>query len=198
MGKGPQKPEEIDEHNVPTEPLEMPPLYDQTQPALPPTQPLAPLAPLRLPAPEDDRTMPAAYPYRQSGQQAYPVLPAYPVQRPVSPERAGKQSKKTRAVRQRQSVIPVSVGMLFVILQVLLLIRFGLRLVNIPVYQSSWVDLLYALTDIFVQPFHALWQQIALPPLPANIEVYTLAAILAYGLFSRLLVRGLKIIERQR
>ncbi|HLG77462.1 MAG TPA: hypothetical protein VKX46_13685, partial [Ktedonobacteraceae bacterium] len=106
--------------------------------------------------------------------------------------------KKARAVRQHQSVIPVSVGMLFVILQVLLLIRFGLRLVNIPVTQSSWVGLLYALTDIFVQPFHALWQQIALPPLPANIEVYTLVAILAYGLFSRLLVRGLKIIERQR
>jgi hypothetical protein len=97
---------------------------------------------------------------------------------------------------QRQGSIlralPILVGLCFVSLQFLLLIRFVLKLFDVLTNQG-WVGGIYGITDLFVVPFALLWQQIA-PNTPAQIEVYTLVAVLGYGIISRIVVRSLKLI----
>lgn len=97
---------------------------------------------------------------------------------------------------QRQDSVlrafPILVGSCFVSLQFLLLIRFVLKLFDVMTNQG-WVGGIYGITDLFVVPFALLWQQIA-PNTPAQIEVYTLVAVLGYGIISRIVVRSLKLI----
>jgi len=53
------------------------------------------------------------------------------------------------------------------------------------------VGTIYTFSSIFVLPFRLILQSFA-PALPSSIELYTLLAILIYGLLSRILVRFLK------
>jgi hypothetical protein len=98
--------------------------------------------------------------------------------------------------QQRQGsipgAIPVLVGLCFVSLQFLLLIRFVLKLFDVMTNQG-WVGGIYGITDFFVLPFALFWQQIPLNT-PAQIEVYTLVAVVGYGIISRIVVRSLKLI----
>ncbi len=198
--------EEIDDHDQPTEPMPrfVIPSYplagvngyytpEQTIPVSQSyAQPGGQYAPGFVPAPYQGQYMPGfapvasvqpgAYPPQAGNYPYLPQNPAYPAQ-PASSEKVQR--------KQRYSPIPALVGMGFVLLQLLLLTRIAVRLVNLSA-ALPWVSVLYALTTVFVMPFQALLQQFSLT-FPANVEVYTLLAVLAYGLLSRLLVRSLRL-----
>lgn len=169
--------EEIDEHDQPTEPM-MPVV-------------IAPFAPTQI----NGTVQPPAYPYlppapvkkkKQNGYRpaggAAPSLPA-PTS-PVYPVLPAKQAQS------KQNPIPALVGLFFVVVQLLLLLRFMLKLLNVS-GNAKWLTLVYDVSDLFVFPFRVLLQNTALS-VPISVEVYTLLAILVYGLFSRILVRFLK------
>jgi hypothetical protein len=88
------------------------------------------------------------------------------------------------------------VGVFFVAVQFLLLISFIARLMSLSSYQQ-WLQGIYGVSSIFLLPFRLLFEHITLPfSLTVGVEVYTLLAILVYGLLSRLLVRLLKVLLR--
>ena len=203
--------EEIDQHEAPTEPM---------MPIFPPTSHSAATVPNGEPTVEGyDIPMPTPherpFPYQhvpQAGPAAsgssqtpvYPVLPAAPQhvrkgKRPAGgavpnyPVGAATPATKTR-YRQRPSAWPTVVGVFFVLVQLLLLVRFVLRLLNVS-GSILWVGLIYATSGAFVFPFRLLFQNMNIP-IPNALEIYTLIAILVYGLFSRLVVRLLKAILR--
>jgi hypothetical protein len=88
----------------------------------------------------------------------------------------------------------VFVGLFFVAVQLLLLVYFALQLIALP-GKTPWVGLIYTTGSLFLLPFRLLMQNVAVP---IPVEVYTLLAILIYGLLSRILVRFLKILLRSR
>jgi hypothetical protein len=204
---------ESDEHNAPTEPLKLfhPPvdsagvageMWMEVGPngALPaptpvehpfprlnivPTgpyyqSPAAPVYPVLPPVPASHK--------RKKGQLppegAYPIYPFYPPQ-PVQPAAPPIQHR-------RHSAIPSLVGLFLVAVQFLLLLRLLLKLINIQ-GNADWVAMVYTISSIFVLPIRLIFQHITLPfPLP--LELYTLIAVFAYGLLSRILVRILRAI----
>lgn len=162
--------DQIDEHDQPTEPM-LPVVIAPFTPtrangnAQPPAYPYLP------PAPVKNTSAPPA------GSLVYPILPTRPTQHP--------QPK-----RPKVSPVPALVGFFFVLVQLLLLVRFLLKLLNVS-SNALPVSVIYDVSGLFVFPFRLLLQSIAIA-LPVSIEVYTLLAILVYGLFSRILVRFLK------
>jgi hypothetical protein len=97
-------------------------------------------------------------------------------------------------VQPRRSPVPTAVGVCFVVVQVLLLARVLLLLFNVNNI-AVWVRVFYNLSSIFIWPFRLLLDHIqALTPLRPELVNYVapLAAILIYGLISRILVRFLK------
>ena len=206
--------EDIDQHEAPTEPM-MPifPPSSYSAPTVPGAEPTVEGYGIPMPTPHE-----RPFPY-QNVQQArsggagspqtpvYPVLPSPPQHAkkgkrpaggatpdyPVYPVRVTTPPAKTRPQR-RPSSLPTVVGVFFVLVQLLLLVRFVLRLLNIS-GSILWVGLIYGTSGIFVLPFRLLFQSINVP-IPNALEIYTLIAILVYGLFSRLLVRLLKALLR--
>jgi hypothetical protein len=194
--------EEIDEHDQPTEPI---PRFDL--PSFTPTIGSCVSSP-------DQKTIPRPQPYARPFPQqppqypvrsgTYPYLPPAPnIQkrgRPaggVPPTQSVPTCEPARPARvRRRSAIPLLVGLFFVAVQCLLLMRFILKIVNLVISQS-WFSIVYALSEVFVLPFRALWQQVPLQ-IPSSLEIYTLLAILVYGLFSRILVRILKAVFNSR
>ncbi len=145
-------------------------------------------------------TMPFASPYAGGQQPAYPMYPpayGYGARAPggtpgAYPGADARGARKTTA-RTRRSSLPVLVGLFFVLVQLLLLARFILILLGFSA-DTEWVGIIYTFSSLFALPFRILQQHFT-PPLPAfpgSIELFTLLAILAYGLFSRILVRLLK------
>lgn len=210
---------DMDEHNQPTEPLQrivlpafLPPPVQagplpeeptignlQAQDAQEPTTPLPALyanAPTLPPQPVYNPTVQAA---------AYPVLPPLPTRpekarrdRPAGgadkAEETPGQEKKTQS---RRSGVPIFVGLCFVAVQLLLLLRFVLSFLPLSA-NSGWGDSIttvYTISDAFLLPFRLVFQQITLP-MSASTELYTLLAILVYGLISRIIVRLLKMLLR--
>ncbi len=206
----------IDEHDAPTEP--MMPIYPSpsafTVPNNTPTvdgQGFPMPIPLERPFPYQDMPQNVAPSPFGPAAPVYPVLPQapknakkgkrpaggaipdYPVQPPgiAGVEAANKPVAKTQ---HRPGAFPALVGLFFVLVQLLLLVRFVLRLLsfsgNVP-----WTGIIYAISGIFVLPFRLLLENINVP-IPNSLEIYTLIAILVYGLLSRLIVRLLKVILR--
>jgi hypothetical protein len=186
----------IDEHNEPTEPL---PLVDML-----PTVPI-----------QQDKTLPApsptpadqAAPYQPgqpqqlapSPQQPYPYVPPPTTQQGPAQENGEKikslnPGKQTRS--SRRSLKPLLPGFFFIAIQTLLLLRFFLKITGLMADQW-WVGVVMGVSEVFVSPFRALWLQVSLQ-LPAQVEVYTLLAVIVYGLISRLLVRLLKTILKSQ
>jgi hypothetical protein len=184
--------EEIDEHNQPTEPM-MPVVIAPFAPtqvngiAQPPAYPYLPPAPVKKKKHDGQRPAggAAAAPL-PSPSQTSPTYPVYP----VLPAKAAKQ------VQHRQNPLPALVGVFFVGVQLLLLVRFMLKLLSVT-GNAKWLSLVYDVSDFFVFPFRLLLQNTALS-LSVSVEVYTLLAILVYGLFSRILVRFLKALLNSR
>jgi len=175
------KAEEIDEHDLPTEPIPHPPPQPQAYPS---PHPYVPGLQTQQ-APGNN----AVYPY-------LPPAPARPRGKggrigntvPVQPARQGN------AARTRRSPIPRLVGLCFVVIQLLLLAHFVLKLINVPA-DVFWAGVVYETGDIFLLPFQFITQKIPLS-IPANLEVLALLAIVVYGLLSRLLVHLLKALLR--
>ncbi len=158
--------QDFDEHNAPTEPLNpFPP--SPAYPYLPPSSVSAKNKKGRRPIGS-----------------AQPAFPDYPVALP-------KPVNKNRA---KSSAIPLFVGIFFVTVQLLLLVRFFLKLFESR-SNEPWIALIYTISNIFALPFRLILQNFPLP-IPASLELYTLLAILVYGILSRILVRILKAILR--
>ena len=142
------------------------------------------------------------FPYRRATIKALPAPPlkgrppggAVPV-RPgnaVGPARSGRASR----VQPRRSSFPALVGFFLVIVQLLLLVRFVLKFVGAPA-DTLWVSTIYTISGVFVLPLRLLFELVVLPIHP-DVELYTLLAILVYGLLSRILVRFLKALLHSR
>ena len=129
-----------------------------------------------------------------------PHTSTYPRVWPVTGTNRNGQPLQPAQIQPRPSSLPVIVAIVFVAVQLLLLIRFVLQLFISP-GNTLWVNLIYALSSIFILPFRLLLQSIALP-IPLGTELLNplaiLLAILIYGLFSRLLVRFLKALLNSR
>ena len=180
----------MDKHNEPTEPLpdfdDLPTTPAQNNLVLPAPHPSGqpfPQQHIQIPG-QPSSTQPA---------QAYPYLPPTVQQGPqqengekVRPTRSGKQKATTRSLK------PLLPGLFFVALQLTLLLRFILKITGLMADQS-WVGGVFSISEVFVLPFRVLWLQVPLQ-LPAQVELYTLLAVVVYGLISRLLVRLLKLL----
>jgi hypothetical protein len=187
----------IDEHDEPTEPLplvEMLPTVpipqDKTIPAPQPAAPAAPPPPVQA-----NPAQPT--PLTPSPPQPYPYVPPPPPSQQGPAQENGEKIKPTnpgKQTRNRRSLKPLLPGFFFITVQMLLLLRFFLKITGLMADQW-WVGVVMGVSEVFVSPFRALWLQVSLQ-LPAQLEVYTLLAIVVYGLISRLLVRLLKIILR--
>ena len=192
-----------DEHDAPTEPLmpiilspysasmaeEMIPTPTPQERPFPTQQPLShPFFP--------DRPVQAYGPVQPS---VYPVLPPSPTYngRPVGVATPGSyRASPGKPAQARRSSLPLFVGVFFVGVQLLLLVRFMLKLIGFG-NDIAWVGVMYTTSDVFVLPCRLLLQNIAIP-IPSAFEICTLLAILMYGLLSRLLVRFLKAVLRSR
>lgn len=189
-----------DDYDAPTEPVEgvLWPPYANSPSAggdpfiIPAAQPDA------RPIPQDASPV-YGYPPQQAPQPAqYPVLPPPPLKNYYGqpPGGAAPLSQPVYPRRRHRSIIPGLVGLFFLLVQLTLLVRVVCMLFNVQ-NTTLWLTLLFATSDLFVQP--ARW-------LAANINVSILAgtqllvflefllAALAYGILSRLLVRFLKVL----
>ncbi len=193
----------IDEHDEPTEPMRSVDIA-----AFVPTLPNAVVSPdeADVPAPKSS-TQPFPHHYAQPASSiqggfqntpplstSYPVLPAKPsIARDNSPmvltppETANRSSQRERV---RGNMVPITGGMCFVALQTLLLFRILLKVLSISA-DNGWVGAIYEVSNVFVLPFRALFLQLAIPQF-FTVELYTLLAILAYGVVSRIVVHTLK------
>lgn len=185
----------IDEHDEPTEPLPLvdtlriaPPQQGLTLPAPPPDKQATPNQPGQA-APTQQPSPPQPYPYVPSP----PATQQGPAQENGEKIKSGGPDKQTRG-SGRSSLKPLLPGFFFIAVQLLLLLRFFLKITGLMADQW-WVGVIMGVSEVFVSPFRALLLQVSLQ-LPAQVEVYTLLAVLVYGLISRLLVRLLKIILR--
>ena len=91
-------------------------------------------------------------------------------------------------------MLPLAVGMCFVLMQMLLLVRFSLKLFDIS-SDIVWVGAVYGVSNVLVLPFRALFLQLGIPQF-FTIETYTLLAIFVYGIVSRILVHTLKVLMK--
>src|SRR5712691_3233909 len=207
MGRQPHRDRPLDdqdEHNAPTEPLPplilpsfLPPESPNEYQTIPAPQPDERPFPLQDRNPAQVRGLPPHPPESP----VYPYLPPAPAVGkgdrpaggavPVSPVGA-----RTFQGRRRRSALPFLVHLFFIAVEWLLLARFVLKMINLP-STTSWVGLIYDTSNVFVQPFRQLLQGVTFP-LPASIEVYTLLALIAYWIFSRILVPLLKALLRSR
>lgn len=192
-----------------------------------PTEPLPDISAMFLPIPDQngfllgDRTIPGTFSPHPEPQHFLPTHPytsaseiekcqySYvPGTSPVVPGKnygvpstdgvqnfGGTKLQYTR----RKTFLSTCVGLFFVCVQLLLVVRFVVRLLNLPI-DITWVGIVTDVSEIFVLPFRLLWFQF--PSIDilflATIEVYTLVAILIYGMFSRLLVHILKLMLNGR
>ncbi|GCE25324.1 hypothetical protein KDA_08080 [Dictyobacter alpinus] len=182
------KPEKIDEHDLPTEPL---PDLVFAQPDQPDRD--------KLP----DQHTTVSIPSSTNNPAFYPALPGMSTGGGALQVEAGKIKGPGSLFRQLRMwpqllpmfalrLLPLGVGLCFVGLQLLLLLRFGLKIWS-PTQETTWMNAVYVSSDLALLPFHLL-----LPPLQqevfTRIEPYTLLAVIIYGLCSRMFVHLLKII----
>ncbi len=181
----------VDEHDAPTEPL--PPV--DTLPIVPPQQSLT------LPAPPPADQLAAYQPGQAlagppSPPRPYPYVPPPPATTQQGPAQEDGEKIKAAGIGKRmsgrRSLKPLIPGFFFIAIQLLLLLRFCLKITGLMADQG-WVGVVMGVSEVFVSPFRALLLQVSLQ-LPAQVEIYTLLAIVVYGLISRLLVHLLKMI----
>jgi hypothetical protein len=200
-----QRNNKIDEHDEPTEPVQRPPTWMKPTEALqqpqmmPPAggsvqgrgswQPVQPYQP--------SQGYPPAWQAPGQGQ-GYPYHQGQPgQQRPVGdiPAEEGVQERAPQRLRMGRRLVPMLVGLFFVIVQFLLLARFALKLMGME-GSSIWTELIISVSGLFVAPFAYVWTYVPIQ-LSTSVEVYTLVAVLGYGIFSRIVVRILKFALRK-
>jgi len=196
MGKqrAQNKPFQLSDYDEPTEPLEPLTLPVYSNPAYAgnnafPVTPTVPVAPIHLP-PVVQAAQPV-YPYHQPSQAMYPALPSAPLRKyrgqPPGGTSAGDEPWPVR--KRRRSALPGWVQFGSIIVQLILLARVVCLLFDVQ-NTTLWLTLLYAAGDSLVLPVRWLAANINLSVFagtPFLIYLEFLVAILAYGLFSRLL-----------
>jgi len=182
-----QTPFKADDYNQPTEPLEQTylPSY-MTAPGVAGVPPETLTTPM-----SEDR--PAGYPYQQSPA-VYPLLPQAPFKRyrGVPPGGATRASRSARRIRR--SPIPGLVRFFLFLVQLVLVVRIVCVVFGVQT-TTAWLTLLVATSDLCILPVRWLAANINLSVLAGTellIVLELLVALLAYGIFSRLLVRLLK------
>jgi hypothetical protein len=210
--------EEIDEHDMPTEPIPYEPVPPSaptvSEGAISPYDEVVPVPPpLEQPFPRQYiPVMPSqAAPAYVPGGGVYPVLPAPPAQQQ---RRKGKRStggtiggemgqsqppnnaQSMRASQSRHSSVPTLVKLFFIAVRLLLAVQLVLTILRWP-DNALWVSIVYALSPVFIWPVSILIAQIHLP-FTLWQEIYTLLAIVFYSVLSRILVGFLKAIKRYR
>jgi hypothetical protein len=204
--------EEIDEHDMPTEPIS----YEAVSPSAPTVSQGA--------NPSYHEMVPTPQPLEQPfPRQQVPFMPAqmiaqpggvYPIFPPagVAPEqKKGKRSSGAtpdsemglppkNAHTTRRSSAPALVRLFFIAVRLLLLVQFVLTILHSLLHwqdNALWVSVVYILSPVFIWPVRILIQQI---PLPFSLwpELYILLAIIFYSILSRILVRLTKLITRYR
>ena len=197
---------EIDAHDEPTEPMRradvaafIPSLNDEDVPS--PKSSTHPFPHQYVQQPLVIPNRPAYIPPTNVGS-SYPFLPPKPNvqggQRPAGGVSSQGESLPTPKLGQNagRKLVAMSVGVCFVAIQMLLLVRFILKLLQSSA-DNSWVGVIYDISNVFVLPFRLLFLQYSVP-LFGTLEVYTLLAILIYGVVSRILVRILKLVLKTR
>lgn len=205
--------EDFDEHDSPTEPMSAVILSPYAVPSSLPGSGngLGAYGTPTIPAPQ-----PPEAPFPRNGQSVvpfaplseapgvYPVLPASPLKsgngRP--PGGAGFTGEKRRPVgaQSHSSSIPIVVGALFVVAQLVLLVRVVLLLFGVPA-SNILVELVYAGGTLLAWPLRLLLEHL---PFAAQIGadligyLAALMAILVYGVLARVLVRFLKALLNSR
>lgn len=181
----------VDEHDQPTEPMAQVILSPFPKQRAGSMQPAGPFN--RLPeAPPVYPVLPPAPAISQDGRPPGGVAPVQPATAPMG-------AIHTIPAEPRWSSIPIFVGVLFVAIQLLLLVRVILLLFGQPA-SVLWVGLIYGVSSVFAWPFHLGLEQIHLSLLAPGLLNYlaALLAILIYGLLSRFLVRFLKALLNSR
>lgn len=191
--------EEIDGHNQATEPFDFgvsPYAPTVTGDRVAPETP-----PIAMVRPTPQQLMPTQPPLIG----AYPFLPPAPVQQNgkaasrvdgVAPSQGGNVRASGSTGRKVRKVFPALVGLCFVVVQVLLLVSFGLKMVG-QWDNTLWANVLYVISDIFIWPVQMLVHQLPLP-FSISAQIVTLATILLYGVISRIVVRCLKLLLHAR
>ncbi len=168
-----------------------------------------------IPAPQLDER-----PFPKSGAPPVDVFsqppatpPVYPVLPPASPEsRNGrppggalpyKHPGKLEAMVRRQprrSIFPEMVGLFFLAVELLLLLRLVFLLFGVSA-SNVWVALVYTISTFFLLPFSLLLENVKIPLL-SGTELYSdlliVFALFVYGLLSRILVRFFKALLNSR
>lgn len=200
---------EIDEHDLPTEPMQYSPQEPtmpagtgrQTQLVLPPipeepkvVAPIKPWWEKNRPVPEEPRV-------------AAPEKPRWEKNRPAQEEQAkerksgqpeGRPTRTNRATprgRRRPSVLPSLVRSFGFIAQLILAARIVVDIMQ-AVQQlpnnADWARIVTVLSDLLMQPLYFLVRQIQLS-FTINEYVYILLAILFYGILTRIVAGFLKV-----
>ncbi len=202
-----------DEHESPTEPMSAIILSPYAIPSSLPTggNGLEAYGVPTVPAPQ-----PPEVPFPHNGQPAtplaplpgtpgvYPVLPDSPLtqsnRRPPGGTGIGGEHGRPAGAQPHQSSVPIVVGALFVIAQLLLLVRVVLMLFGVPA-SNLLVEVVYAGGRLLAWPLRLLLEQVHFPvQMGADFSGYlaALLAILVYGVLARVLVRFLKALLNSR
>ncbi len=167
-----------------------------------------------IPAPQlDEVPFPKSgtHPVDVSGLSAIP--PMYPILPPATPESRNGRSPgvapphvytgKPDAFVPRQtrrSSFPALVGLFFLAVEFLLLLRLLLSLFGAPI-SNVWVAFVYTVSTFFLLPFSLLLENVKIPLLNGT-EFYSdlliVCAIFIYGFLSRILVRFFKALLNSR
>ncbi len=191
--------EEINEHNQATEPFDFgvsPYAPTVTGDRLPPETP--PIAMVRPVSQQQVPTQPpliGAYPFL-SPASAHPNGKAASPVGSITPPQSGDTKSSVPTSRRLRKVFPALVGLCFVVVQLLLLVSFGLKIVG-QWDSTLWANVLYTISDIFVWPVQTLVHQLPLP-FSISAQIVTLLTILLYGVISRIVVRCLKLLLHSR
>jgi hypothetical protein len=181
------------DYDAPTEPVDCAALPPYADAAYGPGSPVP--GAFVVPAAQPDAR--PVYPYYPASQNAaYPLLPPSPLKAYYGqpPGGASSFSPQPQPRRRHRSVIPGLVGVLFLLVQLALLARVVCMLFNVQ-NTTLWLTLLFAASDLFVQPMRWLAANINISILAGTqllVFLEFLLAALAYGIFSRLFVRLLK------
>ncbi|MGH2495096.1 MAG: hypothetical protein ACRDIV_10375 [Ktedonobacteraceae bacterium] len=205
--------EDFDEHNSPTEPMSAIILSPHSVPTYPvgagngmegynfQTIP-APLPP-ELPFPQNGQPV-APYANLPETPGVYPILPPAPGfngnGRPPGGAAFSGDRARPLGSRSRNSSFPTFVGIVFVVVQLVLLARVVLLLFGVP-NSNIVVELVYAGGALLAWPLHLLLEHLNLPAQIGGDLINYLAALIAillYGVLARILVRFLKALLNSR
>jgi hypothetical protein len=168
-----------------------------------------------IPAPQlDEVPFPKSRtkPVNRSGMSGIP--PIYPFLQPSIPDNPNGGSSLEEAPpdvytgkpdtlmqhHTRKSSFPTLVGLFFLAVEFLLLLRLVFSLFGAPI-SNIWVGFVYTVSTFFLLPFFMLLQNVKIPLINGTefyLDLLIVCAIFVYGIISRILVRFSKALLNGR